>query len=294
MSWRERVIEDWPHFVSILEKTGGTYLYPSVWSYRGQVDRQWTLRPSLYRRLHANSIVDVAFAHEMEQHLLGEFILRYPTLNIGHNADFKRFDTLRWLSMMQHYSAPTRLLDWTSSPYVAAFFACESSYDKDGVIWCYANSGFLMLLQEKHKERIKDKSEDDFLWKTEGALVHHFTTHFQNRRCLTQQGEFTVSSQILGDHDEFIDSIFSDIESDKKIFHTKLIIPSALKLQFLSRLLAMGISTDTLYPGGDGFGRHLSNILDIRANTEGAFRAAGLPRRSDSSEFAKPTVSNPT
>ena len=41
---------------------------------------------------------------------------------------------LRW-SLMQHYSGPTRLLDWTANLLVAVYFASESHWDEDGAIW---------------------------------------------------------------------------------------------------------------------------------------------------------------
>lgn len=45
---------------------------------------------------------------------------------------------LEWLLLMQHHGLPTRLMDWSESPFTAAFFACLSHDDTDGVIWALA------------------------------------------------------------------------------------------------------------------------------------------------------------
>jgi hypothetical protein len=45
-------------------------------------------------------------------------------------------DDLEWLALMQHHSAPTRLVDWTKSAHVAAFFAAESAHsERPFTIW---------------------------------------------------------------------------------------------------------------------------------------------------------------
>lgn len=43
-------------------------------------------------------------------------------------------------TVMQHYSCPTRLLDWTLSPYVALYFAVEQSPESDGAVWFFPSS----------------------------------------------------------------------------------------------------------------------------------------------------------
>jgi FRG domain len=47
-------------------------------------------------------------------------------------------DELEWLALMQHYGAPTRLLDCTTSPYVATFFAATSVQSpEDSAVWAF-------------------------------------------------------------------------------------------------------------------------------------------------------------
>jgi hypothetical protein len=64
---------------------------------------------------------------ELELLLLREFKRRYHQYSLDAPKDN---DYLEWFSLMQHYGAPTRLLDFTYSIYIAAYFALEHSGKK--------------------------------------------------------------------------------------------------------------------------------------------------------------------
>ena len=92
--------------------------------YRGAADKDWRLVPSLNR----------VCAHDLglEQAIIRSF-RKYGYTDLAQYTGFWQL-----LPVAQHYGLPTRLLDWSYSPLVAAHFATEDTdaYDRDGAIWC--------------------------------------------------------------------------------------------------------------------------------------------------------------
>ena len=68
----------------------------------------------------------------LERQLMRAF-RKYATRDaVPHDTDWD------WLALGQHHGLPTRLLDWTYSPYVALHFATQNiaKHGRDGVVWC--------------------------------------------------------------------------------------------------------------------------------------------------------------
>jgi hypothetical protein len=93
------------------------------WLFRGQRSHSWELETSLERCCNRQKI-SPQHRSRIEQELFREFRRTYQQYS-QHIPDLD--SAIEWLSLMQHHGAPTRLLDFTYSIYVAAYFALEAA-----------------------------------------------------------------------------------------------------------------------------------------------------------------------
>lgn len=103
-----------------LEQTDGYEVF-----YRGHSNKvKYKLEPSLFRKDEEGN-----YLYKDNEHIL------YRELLVSNSADFQSdVYTLDSLVRMQHYSLPTRLLDITSNPLIALYFACKSAPEDDGEV----------------------------------------------------------------------------------------------------------------------------------------------------------------
>ncbi|NLT51435.1 MAG: FRG domain-containing protein [Ignavibacteria bacterium] len=88
------------------------------WYFRGQGDATWGLKPSLFRQ----DLVDEKLFEKDVIDSLRNNLKHYSTI-----SDRLLNDDDYLLSLAQHYGTPTRMLDWTVSPLIAAYFAASSA-----------------------------------------------------------------------------------------------------------------------------------------------------------------------
>ena len=102
-------VSDFIETIVLLNKEAGTEVF-----YRGHADENWELKPSIFRK--PNGV-------EIEHQLFRDMVAHTPQSFSGCKS------ALDYLVQMQHYELPTRLLDVSTNPLVALYFACQSAED---------------------------------------------------------------------------------------------------------------------------------------------------------------------
>ncbi len=289
MPRNEHTVENWQGFldyiVKFIPKPDKPY---GQMGFRGQERKSstWRLQPSIARQLPSNCTFEAALG--IERLLLQEFRQdghrNLPNWEIPDPRN--AYQLLGWLMAMQQYGAPTRLLDWTFSPYVAAYFAVREAPEEDGVLWMHYYPALVKALQAPPKTDVSLGRVDKALAgkaETPSAppgICAVFQKMQRPERMYAQQGFYMVCEDPRRAHDEVMDEIAKKASAEP--FLHKMVITSSAKVQFLANLRMMNITGASLFPGADGLGRHVAEFgrlvasgLAAKPVQEGAEDSAG-------------------
>ena len=231
------------------------------WVYRGQNNAEYLLESSLYRALKRNEDIRAknkekkrSLKRELYESEMIELFQRTSHLYLNKYPDKKNvFD---WLSIMQHYGSPTRMLDFSFSPYISLYFAIANA-SSDAAVFCI-NYHTIKSINETKFDNINEKyttmmgNENNI----DNTILVPFEPEFKNERLFVQQGMFLVPNTLRFSHHE----ILSKYEKGKNDLYLKIIIKPENFVEIVTELLRMNIQASSIYPGFEGFCKSFETI----------------------------------
>jgi len=170
-----------------------------------------------------------------------------------------------WLALGQHHGLPTRLIDWTYSPFVALHFATEypEEYDADGTVWCVNFFEANKLLPKRLKAILEDEQSQTFTidmlgefqsLKAFDSLAHEPFVLFIEPPSLDTRilNQFALFS-LMPDAGSHLDAWLAEHPA----LCRRVTVPAELKWEVRDKLDQANINERTLFPGLDGLSRWL-------------------------------------
>ncbi|OON67965.1 FRG domain-containing protein [Hymenobacter sp. CRA2] len=267
----EFVVSSWEELQHILFRDtwdGRIGRFRSPFVYRGVRSYDYTLSTSLQR-------LGGAF-HELEHHLLRNFRKYAHDTSIPDKAS-----VWDWLAVAQHHGLPTRLLDWTYSPYVALHFATDDleAYHQDGVIWALNYVKAAEYMPPKLRDALRTEGSNVFTpdllepvcrnlreladMQPEQPFLLFLEPPSLDARIVHQYALFALMSTAQADLDAWL--------AEHPELYFRIILPARLKWETRDKLDQANITERVLFPGLGGLSRWLHRHYST------AYRPGGAP-----------------
>jgi hypothetical protein len=247
--------------------------------FRGQSDVEFGLVAKYWRDEYKR-------ANEAEMRL--EFMSVGHPLAPGGNSG----DHWYWYFLMQHYGCPTRLLDWTTNPLVALYFAVRKCKEHDAAVWVLdpwrwnrahvknlygpaipgwkETEPYLLELEDAFDSEVAEKQTNK-KWPIAIEPSHI------DRRIAAQGSKFVL----FGKCKNMLDSPAINRKQKDRGKHAivdRIVIPRGRAESILSELNSLGVNQRSLFPDLEGLGQHIAWEWEFPSGTE-AIRTASSPRR---------------
>jgi len=191
--------------------------------YRGVKKSTYELVPKVGR---SNFIWNHKSVKDAEKYMLTLFKQRaIPFLTFSPRNDWE------WLALAQHYGLPTRLLDWSRNPLVAAYFAVNEKTETDSAIYVLKSKKYPISSDEENKSPFEYSEQRKF-------IPAHIT-----ERIIAQSGLFTIHPNPKEPHSG------NDVE--------KIILKNSFRKELKNILFKYDIHSASLFPGMDGLSEHI-------------------------------------
>lgn len=269
-------------------------LLPKIFrQFSGKYNTGWTIRP--HERLGTQITKGKSYKYYGEWQILETFT-REAKQYIQSSEPVTNH--LFWLTVAQHYGAPTRFLDWTSNPLVALYFACSSGNGQDddktdGVVWILNKANYAEFRNKNSQIKINCRENiESFLnivldYKNFSNIDDcMFPIIYQpdmiDRRVSNQASIFMLwgvrkdsLENILPDHN--IMTINRKINQKNTVTtdntfrdtHMPVYIDADDKVSILNELRTLGVDEKSIYPGLDGIGKYVDRYFKNEVHLTG-------------------------
>lgn len=178
-----------------------------------------------------------------------------------------------WLSLAKHHGLPTRLLDWTYSPYVAMHFATHNltDFSEDGAIWCVDYAKTNELLPRALRKQLEGEDANIFT----AEMLNRVATSLEEFDALSQNDFVaffeppSLDERIVNQFALFSIPSRADLQLEELLRqgedrYRRVIFPATLKWEIRDKLDQANITERVLFPGLDGLSQWLKRYFTTR------------------------------
>jgi hypothetical protein len=260
-----RVLTSWRDALALRDEYGMAH---DRWVFRGLPNAGWTIK-STFERAREGGGTSPAWKYEAV--LLREFSRRahhYRTDLPGAQ------NVLEWFALMRYYGAPSRIVDFSYSFYVAAYFALHDSSPETGpaAVWAI-NTSWLREVYDRAFPKASLRRGKNFRFKDPKDFRRTFLSRTaprqfvapanpfrMNERLSAQQGVFLCPGDI---QKSFMSNLLPRPLPKKRDRVVRIVLAPEVKTEAIRDLRRMNVTAATLYPDLGGFAQSLKDWFHL-------------------------------